>query len=589
MLNKLADSYQSFLGRQPRFFLNIAGAPQTEVVDFYAEEKFSEPYFVNISLASRFEIKFGDVIEKEALLTIKGDIVDRHFHGVVRKLERAGRSASGKYEYNAQIVPYFSLLSLEKDCRIFQDMNVHEIITKIFEESEIEPRFYQFRYVNKDRLRKYCVQYNESDKEFIERLLQEEGIFYFFEHYEDGHVMIFGQDQSDYTPPKYDNEIIFMASSGMNETEECINRVDFSKRLTSGTYTHTNYNFKNPAADLEKYDKSKDKITKKYEMYEYPGLYGETDRGGKLAESYLNSQQASAEQAQGGSDSNRLIPGYVFNLVGHDFESFNKEYLAIDVKHRGQQHQVLEEEAHGGTDYSNTFIAISSSIDYCPKKEIQKPQMRGPQTAKVVGREGDEICTDEFGRIKVQFHWDRNGKGDENSSCWLRCAQFWSGAGWGAQFTPRVGDEVIVDFLNGDPDFPVIIGSLYNGTNPPPYALPDNKTRTTIKTRSTPNAEGFNELSFEDKAGDEQIYIHGQKDWNVEILNDNKISIGKKKIETIGETLEITCGSSKITMSKDGKINISGKDVTFTTGSGEVHIDSGGTVTLKGSKVELNP
>jgi len=564
---------------RPRFFFEIDGVPGLEVINFEGKEKVSGPFRVELYIASPLEVEYEDVIGKEALLKITGGVVDRFFHGVVRKFKHTGKSKGDKYLYTTEIVPYFELLSLEKDCRIFQDMNVHEIITTIFQESEIEPKFYEFRYSNRDRLRKYCVQYNENDQDFIERLLQEEGIFYFYEHYEDRHVMVFGEEQTDYTPPPYDDEIIFMAGSGMNETEECINRLDFSKRLTTGAYTHTNYNFKNPAADLEKDQKGKDKKTKNYEVYEYPGLYGEIDRGGQLAQSNLNSHQAFAEQAKGDSNSNRLVPGYTFNLTGHDFESFNKEYVVIEIGHHGQQDQTLEEEAEGGTNYFNTFFAIPGTVDYSPLKEKQKPLMRGPQTAKVVGREGDEICTDEFGRIKVQFHWDRKGKKDENSSCWLRCAQLWGGAGWGAQFTPRVGDEVIVEFLNGDPDYPVATGCLYNGTNPPPYGLPDNKTRSTIKTRSTPNAEGFNELSFEDKAGEEQIYIHGQKDMNIEILNDNKISIGKNKLETVGEYLEITCGSSKITMSKDGKVTITGTEFNF---------ESSGPVKIMGKDVDIN-
>lgn len=530
---------------RPKFLFDIEGIPGLEVINFEGHEKVCGPFKVELYIASPLHIEYQDVIGKEALLKITGGVADRFFHGVVRKFEHTGKSKSRKYLYTTEIVPYFELLSLEKDCRIFEGMNIHEIIKNIFEESEIEPKLFEFRYVNKNRLRKYCVQYNESKKDFIERLLQEERMFYFFEHYEDRHVMVFGQDQSDYTPPKYDDEIIFMAASGMNETEECISRIDFSKRLTSGTYTHTNYNFKNPVADLEKDDKSKDKKTKKYEIYEYPGLYGETDRGGQLAESGLKAQQAYAEQANGDSNSNRLVPGYVFNLVGHDFESFNKEYVVIDVKHNGQQPQTLEEEAQGGTNYFNSFFVIPSTVDYSPKKTIEKPLMRGPQTAKVVGREGDEICTDEFGRIKVQFHWDRKGQDDENSSCWLRCAQLWGGAGWGAQFTPRVGDEVIVEFLNGDPDFPVIMGSLYNGTNPPPHGLPDNKTRSTIKTRSTPNAEGFNELSFEDKAGSEEIYIHGEKDWNILIKNDKGQNVGHDETLTVGNKRTKTVGANQ--------------------------------------------
>lgn len=579
MFNEIRDGIKSIVGSQPRFFLEIDGAPITEIVNFDVEEKVSAPFTVYAKLASATEISFGDVRGREALLKITGDIADRFFHGVVKKFKHTGMSKGGKYLYRIEIVPYFELLSLEKDCRIFQDMKVQEIITTIFEESEIEPKFYEFRFVDQERLRKYCVQFNESDKEFIERLLQEEGIFYFYEHYKDRHVMVFGQDQSDYTPPKYDDEIKFRAPSGMNETEECIRKVGLSRNLTSGTFTHSNYNFKNPAADLEKDQKSKDEYSRIYEVYQYPGLYGETDRGGDLAQSNLNSQQAFAAYINGNSNSNRLIPGYTFKLKGHDFESFNKEYVVTEIGHHGQQNQTMEEEAEGGTTYFNEFFAIPSGVDYSPRKTIQKPLMRGPQTAIVVGREGDEICTDEFGRIKVQFHWDRKGQKDENSSCWVRCAQFWGGAGWGALFTPRVGDEVIVDFLNGDPDFPVITGSLYNGVNPPPYTLPANKTVTSIKTRSTPNSRGFNELRFDDKAGSEEIFIHGEKDWNIRIKNSKAQSIGNDSATTVGNTLSEK--AKKIILTAD-------ESVELVCSGNTIMLDSSG-ITIRGSKVKINP
>ncbi|MEN6509129.1 MAG: type VI secretion system tip protein TssI/VgrG [Smithella sp.] len=529
MLDKIVDDLKASAAGEPVFFLKIMDVPTTEVVDFLIYESLSEPFEITVTLASSFEINFSQAIEKDALLTVKGDAMDRYFHGVVRKFEHVGKSGSRKYLYKAEIVPYFRLLSLEKDCRIFQDMNVQDIISIIFNESGITSNLYEFRFSNKDRLRKYCVQLNETDMDFIDRLLQEEGIFYFFEHYKDKHLMDFGEDRRDYIILGCDDKIKFKAKSGMNESEECINSIEFSKRLCTGAFTHTNFNFKIPSVDLESNEKSREETQRKYEIYEYPGLYGLTDRGDLLARVRLKSHQAFSEQAHGKSNSNRLIPGYMFTLKDHDFRTFNKEYTVITIRHSGQQPQTLEEVSEGSSGYSNSFSAIPSSVNYSPLKTMPKPLMRGPQTATVVGHEGSDIDTDEYGRVKVLFHWDRKGKNKKNKeqcSCRVRCAQLWGGGGWGTLFTPRVGDEVVVDFINGDPDYPIIIGSVYNGDNMPLYNMKRDYTRTAIKTRSTPNSNGYNELRFEDKAGSEEVYLQGERDWNILIKNNKGQEIG---------------------------------------------------------------
>lgn len=348
MINKLVESAEAVAGginsaltsgMEARFLLeiNMEHAPVTEVLGFTMREGISIPFKAVVTLVSRREIKFADAIEKEAVLTIKGAIINRYVHGVIRKFELTGKNAARKYEYAAEIVPYFSLLSLEKDCRIRQSMNVQDIIADIFEESGITSDLYEFRFSNKSRLRKYCVQFMESDQEYVERLMQEDGIYYFFEHHKDKHVMVFGEDRRDYVYPECDNAIKFMAASGMNESEERVNSIEFSNRLTPGAYTHTNFNFKMPSVDLESKEKSKDESGHKYEIYEYPGLYGRSDRGDQLAKAQYNSRNSFTEQANGSSNSTRLVPGYMFTLTDHDFKSFNREYTAIYVSHVGRQ------------------------------------------------------------------------------------------------------------------------------------------------------------------------------------------------------------------------------------------------------------
>ena len=533
-------------GSQASFLFEIKGAPEIEVAYFQAQERISEPYAVHVALASTSQIQYDDVIQKEALLTLSGAEADRYFHGIVRKFEHTGKNGQ-KHLYQADIVPFLMLLSLEQDCRIFQDKKVQDIVTKIYQESGIPDDRYEFRLKNKDRMRKFCVQYRETDMDFVCRLLQEEGIFYFFEHSKDKHVMVFADDTVNYKPIEGNQEVSFKPASGLNPEKESISYVDFSRRLRPGTYTHTNYNFKKPSVDLETKEKAKDAKQQKFEIYDYPGQYGKEEQGKRLAKIHLEAGKALEEQASGNSTCPRLVAGFTFKLEGHDFKAFNREYLLVGVSHSGQQPQALEEQAGSGAgaNYSNTFLAIPSTVTYRPLKTIEKPYVRGLQTATVVGRKGEEIHTDEWGRVAVQFHWDRLGKNDENSSCWIRVGQMWGGVGWGAQFIPRVGDEVLVDFMEGDPDWPIIVGSVYNEANQPIYDLKNNKTQSGIKTRSYPDGPGFNELRFEDKKGEEHVYLQGEKDWNILIKNDKGQSVGHDETLSVANNRTQTVGANQ--------------------------------------------
>jgi type VI secretion system secreted protein VgrG len=574
---------------QASFLFEIKGAATAvEVADFNAIERLSNPYILNIDLASAYEIPFDAAIQKEALLTIAGDEANRYFHGLVRKFEHTGRSGQ-KYLYQAEIVPSMMLLSLEQDCRIFQDKDVQKIIADIFQEAGIPSDRYEFRLKNKDHLRKFCVQYRETDMDFVCRLLQEEGIFYFFEHSKDKHVMVFGDDTVNYKPIEGSPEISFKPSSGLNPEKESISYVDFSRRLRPGTYTHTNYNFKKPSVDLETKEKGKDEKLQRFEIYDYPGPYGQEDRGKRLAKIRLDAGKALEEQANGNSNCPRLVAGFTFKLEGHDFSNFNREYLLVGVSHSGQQPQALEEQSGSGAgaSYSNNFAAIPSTVAFRPLKTIEKPYVRGLQTATVVGRKGEEIHTDQWGRVAVQFHWDRRGKNDENSSCWIRAGQMWGGGGWGAQFIPRVGDEVLVDFMEGDPDWPIIVGCVYNEANQPIYDPTKNKTQSGIKTRSYPEGPGFNELRFEDKKGEEHVYLQGEKDWNILIKNDKgqnvghdeTLSVANNRTKTVGVNQSETIGANK-------EIQV-GANHTETIGSNmSLSVGSNASVTVGGTKTE---
>lgn len=528
------------MGSKASFLFEVQGTTlTTSVISFASKERISSPYLAEVSLASSSEIKFKNIVQKEALLTLIGLESDRYIHGIVRKFEHTGKSGTDtnkeKYLYRAEIVPFTQLLSLEQDCRIFQNKNVQDIVTDIFKDSGVPSNRYEFRLKNKEHKRRFCVQYRETDLDFINRILQEEGIYYFYEHSKDNHFMVFADDPVYYKPIAGNATVVFKPPSGRVAETEVINAIEFSQRLCPGTYSQTNYNFKHVSTPLETKDKSKDENVQKYEIYDYPGQYGDQDKGKKLSRINKEEYNALQEQAIGKSNCPRLLPGHTFSLDGYDLSSFDKEYLLIEVTAAGGQAQALEEVSGSGeTSYGNNFVAIPSSVSFRPKKSIEKPYIRGIQTATVVGPENEEIYVDEYGRVKVQFHWDRKGKKNEQSSCWLRCAQAWGGAGRGSMFIPRISDEVIVSFLEGDPDWPLITGSVYNGANLPLYDLPGNKTRSTIRTKSYPRSNGYNELRFEDKAGSEEVYLQGEKDWNILIKNDKGQTVGNDETLTVG-------------------------------------------------------
>ncbi len=536
------------MGSKAGFLFEVQGTTlTTSVISFTSMERISSPFLAEVLLASSSEIKFKNIAQKEALLTLIGLESDRYIHGIVRKFEHTGKSGTDtnkeKYLYRAEIVPFTQLLSLEQDCRIFQNKNIQEIVADIFKDSGVPSDRYEFRLKNKEHKRRFCVQYRETDLKFINRILQEEGIYYFYEHSKDKHLMVFADDPVYYKPIAGNAAIAFKPASGLNPEDEVISNIDFSQGLCPGTYTQTNYNFKHPSTSLETKEKSKDEKIQKYEIYDYPGQYGTQDKGKKLTKTRMEGQTCLQERATGASNCPRLISGHTFKLDGHNFTAFDREYLLVTVNHDGVQSQTLEEQAGtDGTNYHNTFTAIPSSVAYHPGKPIKKPYIHGIQTATVVGPENEEIYVDEYGRVKVQFHWDRKGKKNEQSSCWLRCAQAWGGAGRGSMFIPRIGDEVIVSFLEGDPDWPLITGSVYNGANPPLYDLPGNKTRSTIRTKSYPRSNGYNELRFEDKAGSEEVYLQGERDWNILIKNDKGQTVGHDETLTVGNNREKMVG-----------------------------------------------
>lgn len=604
-----------------KFTLDIIDLDYKIAVEhFSAEEKISSPFNVSINLVSKDKIHFNEVIKKEALLTIAGKKEDRFFHGLISNFMLTGK-VDTFYTYQATLVPRVWFLGLNQNFRIFQDLTVQEIVTKILDEKQIPSDEYVFKLESDYQKKRYCTQYGENDFRFICRILEEEGIFFFFEHTEDSHTIVFSDSEAVYSPIEGENEISFNHDSGMVAEKETIASFAYNRSICPGKITHTNYNFKRPSLDMAVSEEGD--THQVHEIYEFPGDYGLPPDGSTKTKAHLEEAKALEESAQGTSNCARFIPGCTFSISDHTHDDLNKEYCLIAVDHEGSQPNVYGENSGIGGDYTytNHFIAIPADTVYRTRKTLKKPYVRGIQSAVVTGPKGEEIHTDEYGRIKVQFHWDREGKKDDKSSCWLRTCQPWSGNGWGLVSLPRVGDEVLVDFMNGDPDWPIMVGTVNNAASPALYTLPANKTQSGIKTRSTPGgtADNFNELRFEDKKGAEEVYLQAEKDCNFLVKNSktetiyvakalsigagyaitvggamntgvglgqfeevglNKtVMVGKDFNITAGDSFSITCGKSKITMDKAGNVTISGTKFDF---------GASGPVQITGDPVDIN-
>ena len=567
-------------GSEAKILFQITGTKlETRVVEFTARERISFPFELKVSLASEEEINFDEVVAQEALLTILGEEANRYIHGIINQFRRTG-SKGRFFLYQATVVPSFWLLSLEQDCRIFQNVDVQQIVKQIFKDAGIPGDRCEFRLQGQSPVREYCVQYRETDFNFISRLLEEEGIFYFFEHSEDKHVLIFADSPVAYKPIQGEVKVTYNIAEGLVPEEESVYHFTVSREILPGKATRRDFNFEKPSLDLTTQEQGK--AHQKLEKYDYPGKYVDKEIGQKLTQVRLQELATFQEKAEGRSACPRFLAGFTFQLTDHDCDSFNREYLLVEVLHTGSQPQVLEEKAAGeGFRYGNDFLGIPSSVNFRPERKTPKPIAEGLQTAIVVGPEKEEIYTDKYGRVKVKFHWDRDEKRDEKSSCWIRVAQAWAGKGWGILFTPRIGQEVIVEFLEGDPDRPVITGRVYNAEEMPPYELPKEKTKSTIKTNSSTGGEGFNEIRFEDKKGEEQLFIHAEKDEDIRVKNDRRELIGndrhlivkRDKKEKIEFDKHVMVEKSEFREIKsDYNLKVGGKSAVEVTGSSSLKV-----------------
>jgi type VI secretion system secreted protein VgrG len=470
-----------------------------------------------------------------------GDGSTRIFNGMVNKLTRGFRDTSFSYFY-ISIVPHVWLLTQKSQSRIFQQKSVPDILREVFKgfkfKDELQGTFEQ---------RNYCVQYRETDFDFACRLMEEEGIYYYFEHADGTHQMILGNTPQSHRDCPTKATIPFYIDVG--DDDDFIGAVSSfvtDYRLQTGKVTMWDYNFELPTNRLNLEQPSRFSIadSQKLEVYDYPGGYarkydGINNGGGEQAgelqkvfpdrertvKNLMEAYDAQVATASASSDCCSIVAGYRFTLDNHPNTDLNKQYTIVTATHEAQQSPGYISVDAGTEPYRNSFTCIAhggGNPGFRPLPNTHKPIVHGSQTAVVVGPAGEEIFTDKYGRVKVQFNWDRDGQVNEGSSCWVRVAQTWAGNKWGTMFIPRIGMEVVVSFLEGDPDQPIVTGCVYNPQTMPPYTLPDEKTKSTIKSNSSKGGAGFNEFRFEDKKGEEQIFIHAEKDQDIRVKNDCK-------------------------------------------------------------------
>ena len=497
----------------------------------------------------------------------------RWVNGVVASFEQA--AADGEFDvYRARIVPAMWQLTLNTNCRVFQDNTVIDIVKKVM--SDYGLTLLDQTTASYPKL-EYCTQYNESDFHFVSRLLEEHGIFYWFEHTEQDNKIHFGDSRNAYADCPLSASVAYAAQSSGREGAYGAQLKEFTATasMVPGKHSTEDYDFRNYTLHtVESKASASDFGKNAYEEFLYPageeGYVEATDTNlssPNLGTTFLDSRALAADAVsevfRGGSNMRTMCCGYTFSVTKHPRDAWNRKYLLTEVVHHATQVPSYRSvDVAPGDGYNNRFSAVSSDIVFKPLATTRKPRIFGPQTAHVVGASGDEIYLDKYGRVKVQFFWDRAGTyGDVNDSTWVRVAQPWASNGFGAYFWPRVNDEVVVQFLNGDPDNPVITGSVYNGTNMPPYALPDNSTRSGVLTRSSKggSASTSNELRFEDKKGSEQIYFHAEKDMDFTIENDQRRSVGHNDSLTVtGDQMEKIGGNSSLTIGGNLAENVGG-------------------------------
>jgi len=558
---------------------------------FSGSEAISKPFHFSMELLSaNASINFDTVLGRPATISVKtADGSERYFHGIINRFAQrsSDRTLSG---YTAEMVPALWLLTRSADCRIFQNLSVVDIIKKVFAERGLQDVTYNLKSYAP---REYCVQYRETDFNFVSRLMEHYGIFYYFQHAKGKHTMVLADSSTEHKPLAGNSKVKFQRTQGAAETQvDVVTDWMTEHEIRSSKFSTTDFNFQTPRVSLQV---SRDPVHaspsgQRFEIYDYPGDYEQRDAGETLMRTRVEEEEAERIVVRGTSNCRQFCSGYRFDLSEHPRADANTAYVLTALSHSATEPSYVTGLEGDTPSYANTFTCQPLSTVFRPPRLTAVPSIHGLQTAIVAGKSGEELWVDKHGRIKVKFHWDRLGKGDENSSCWIRVGQNWAGKRWGAVFLPRVGQEVLVEFLEGDPDRPIVVGSVYNGEQTPPYDLPGEQTKSTIKSNSSKGGGGFNELRFEDKKDSEQVFLHGQKDLDIIIENDRRELVKKNRHQIVnGKKVTKVDGDSHLKVGGSHVIEIGSSmseqaaTSVYIKGGTSVVIEAGIDITLKGS------
>jgi type VI secretion system secreted protein VgrG len=565
-------------------------------------------------LSEDASLAISDVLGKplSVLLATNEDGDLRHFNGIVTRFANTGWVGE-LASYEATVHPWLWLLTRASNCRIFQDMAVPDIVKEVCGAYGGAAALSVTALSGEYPALPYCVQYRETDFDFVCRLLEGVGIYFYFTHEDGKHTMVLADSYSAHQPIAGYTALKFARAARRGEwAEESVSSWASGGAIASSKVVLQDFDFEKAGGSRSGGLLSTATIAAgfeqaSYEMYDYPGAYSVAADGNALARARIESMHGQCEQIAATTDARGLYPGGLFTLADHPRDDQNRAYLVTSAHYEVSGNDYAS--GGRGFGFSCRIGAIGKEHPYRPLPTVARPRVYGPQTAIVVGKAGEEIWTDKYGRIKVQFHWDRIGADDENSSCWVRVAQGWAGKGWGAMAVPRIGMEVVVSFLEGDPDRPLVTGCVYNSDTMPPYELPANQTRSTVKSQSSKGGEGFNELRFEDKKGAEEVYMHAERDFLRVVKNNDALKVGfetadkgdqtidikNDQLETIGndQTLKVTHDQ---TVGIDGKQAVkvgttivieAGTSIELKVGGSSIKIEAG-KITIKAPEIEAD-
>jgi len=561
-----------------------------------AEEELGRPFCYTLNMSSEtIKADLSGMIGSTGTMSfVMRDGSKRYINGIVTRAAYLGIIDAG-HSYKVELRPWIWLLSRARNCCIFQQKSVWDIVTGVFRDAGFTNFEDKRQNQAGSQVLDYCVQFDETTLDFVSRLMEKYGLYYYHTHTSSQHTLVMADDPNSHTALA--KALPYHVDDGqLNTDDDRVWAWSSDLQLQPGAVAFRDYNFTTPSADLTAKSLKPSSTTPygKMEVYSYPGPYDTAADGQKLADVRMQTFGSNAQIVKARTNSRSLTVGSKFTLSGSEDTTQNREYLVISAVSALQASQGTSVSAGSVLDsYACTFTAIPGATVFRTGQRTPWPTMRGPQTAKVVGASGDEITTDQYGRIKVSFFWDRLSKQDENSSCWIRVAQGWAGVGWGSIFIPRVGQEVIVDFLDGNPDRPIVTGSVYNATTTVPYALPDNKTRSTIKSNSSTGGGGFNEFRFEDKAGSEEVFFQAQKDYNKVVLNNETVKITKDTTTTVSEgnrAVTVSQGNNSLTVSQgNNSVTVStGNDsLTVSTGNHSITVSAGSSTITAAQSITL--